>query len=529
MEIRDHPEEAEKYKIKFQITKYLSMKKLILLLTGVISMSTFYAQDITDAVRYSVDEIKGTARFRAMGGAFGALGGDMSAVSINPAGSAVFNNSHASFSLTNFDIDNTTEYFGTTYNSSNSTFDLNQAGFAFVFNNTNTGSPWGKFVLSIAYEQVQNYNDDFFAAGTSTTSIDSYFLENAQGLRLDEISAFPGETITEAYAEIGSAFGYVNQQAFLGFESYILEPDTNDDANTLYFSNIAPGTFNQEYFYATTGYNGKLTVNAAIEHGDDIYLGINLNSHFINYERSTFLFEENTNEGSLVTEVRFENNLSTIGNGFSFQLGGIAKLGETVRIGISYDSPTWYTISDETIQFVGTVRDDNGTIISETIDPQIINIFADYKLQTPAKVTGSIALVLDKQGLLSFDYSRKDYGNTKFKPKSDPYFASQNNVISNNLKAANTYRIGGEYRHKMLSFRGGYKIEESPYSNTDFYGDLKGFSVGLGYNFGMTKLDLAYENSKRDIDHQLYNIGLTEAARINTENSNFFLTLSLSL
>lgn len=505
------------------------MKKLILVLTGVISMSTFYAQDISDAVRYSSDEVKGTARFMAMGGAFGALGGDMSSISINPAGSAIFNDSHASFSLTNFDIDNTTKYFGTTNNSSNSTFDLNQAGFAFVFNNYNSSSPWGKFVLSIAYEQVQNHDNDFFAVGTSSKSIDSYFLENAQGLRLDEISAFPGESITEAYAEIGASYGYGNQQAFLGFESYILEPDADDDANTLYFSNIAPGTFNQEYFYATRGYNGKLSVNAAIEYQENLYLGINLNSHFINYERSTFLFEENSNVGSLVTEVGFENNLSTIGNGFSFQLGGIAKLSDIVRVGFTYDSPTWYTISDETTQFVGTLRDEGGSLISETIDPQIINVFEDYKLQTPAKVTGSIALVLDKQGLLSFDYSRKDYGNTKFKPEGDPYFTSQNNLISNTLKAANTYKIGGEYRHKMLSFRGGYKIEESPYDNTDFYGDLKGFSFGLGYSFGMTKLDIAYENSKRDINHQLYNIGLTETAAIDTENSNIVLSLSLSL
>jgi len=258
-------------------------------------------------------------------------------------------------------------------------------------------------------------------------------------------------------------------------------------------------------------------------------LGLNLNSHFINYERSTFLFEENSNTGSLVTEVEFENFLSTIGNGFSFQLGGIAKLSDIVRIGVTYDSPTWYTISDETIQYLFTLRDDNGSNITEILDPQIINIFPDYKLQTPAKVTGSIALVLDKQGLLSFDYSRKDYGNTKFKPESDPYFVSQNNIISNNLKAANTYRIGGEYRHKMLSLRGGYKFEESPYDNTDFYGDLKGFSFGLGYNFGITKLDLAYENTKRTVDHQLYNIGLTDTARIDTENSNFILTLSLSL
>jgi len=503
------------------------MKKFTLLFIGVLSMSTIYAQDITDAVRYTSDEIQGTARFRGMSGAFGALGGDMSAVSLNPAGAAIFNNSHTSLSLVNFDVDNKTTYFNNSNSSSNSNFELNQAGAAFVFNNYNS-SPWRKFVLGFAYEQTQNYDSRFFASGVSNTSIDSYFLSNAQGLRLDEISAFPDESITDAYGEIGAAFGFANQQAFLGFESFILEPDTNDDANTLYTSNIASGTFNQEYSYASTGYNGKFTVNLAMQYEDNLFLGINLNSHFINYERSTFLFEENSNLGSLVNEVGFENNLSTIGNGFSFQLGGIAKLNDMIRVGISYDSPTWYTISEETTQYLATLRDDNGPT-TLVLDPQVVNVFPDYKLQTPSKITGSLALILDKKGLISFDYSRKDYGNTKFTPQSDAFFAAQNNIISTNLTAANTYRIGGEVRQDNFSFRGGYKFEESPYKDSSFYGDLKGFSLGLGYNFGGSRIDLAYENSNRTINQQLYDAGLTNTTRIKTDYSNFIVSLSMNL
>lgn len=65
------------------------MKKLFLFI-GILSMSFLSAQDITDALRYSQQDILGTARYRAMSGAFGALGGDLSALQINPAGSAVF-------------------------------------------------------------------------------------------------------------------------------------------------------------------------------------------------------------------------------------------------------------------------------------------------------------------------------------------------------------------------------------------------------------------------------------------------------
>jgi len=72
-------------------------------------------------------------------------------------------------------------------------------------------------------------------------------------------------------------------------------------------------------------------------------------------------------------------------------------------------------------------------------------------------------------------------------------------------------------------------MEQSPYKDTAAYGNLKGFSLGLGYDFGGSRLDLAYENSKREMDHRLFNAGNLDTARINTTNSNVSLTLSMSL
>lgn len=505
------------------------MKKFNLLFIGVLSMSSVMAQDITDAVRYSLDEVQGTARFRSMSGAFGALGGDMSAVSINPAGSAIFTRSHASFSLSSLNISNDVSFMNVNNSSSDSKIDVNQTGAAFVFENSNQNSNWKRFVLSVAYDKTANFEDNWFASGRNVNSIDAYFLEQAQGLRLDQISGLPGESFTDAYSEIGSLYGFGNQQAFLGYESFILEPAENTDDNTFYTSNIAPGTFNQNYNYASRGYNGKFTFNVASQYKDKLYIGLNLNSHFINYERSTLFNESNSNAGSLVSNVQFENNLSTIGSGFSFQLGAIAKLSDEFRVGLTYNSPTWYTIREETSQYLSTIRQEDGSNISQIINPNIINIFPDYRLKTPGKITGSLAYIFGDKGLISFDYSRKDYGSIKFKPTSDLYFASQNDIISNNLKSASTYRLGGEYRVEDFSFRGGYRLEQSPYNNDTIYGDLNGYSLGLGYNFGAIKLDLAYDQSQRSIDNQLYNVGLTDAATVDGKNSNVTLTLGFSL
>ena len=77
-------------------------------LTFIMVLACFVAsgQIIDDVVRYSTENTLGTARFQAMGGAFGALGGDLSAINVNPAGSAVFNYSQFSVNGSNYNRNN---------------------------------------------------------------------------------------------------------------------------------------------------------------------------------------------------------------------------------------------------------------------------------------------------------------------------------------------------------------------------------------------------------------------------------------
>jgi long-subunit fatty acid transport protein len=97
------------------------------------------------------------------------------------------------------------------------------------------------------------------------------------------------------------------------------------------------------------------------------------------------------------------------------------------------------------------------------------------------------------------------------------------------LTDASTYRIGGEYKHEQFSFRGGYRFEESPYKNGVTVGDLTGYSFGIGYNFGNTKLDLTFDKSSRTNETQLYNVGLIDTVLIDRINSNLTLSLSFNI
>lgn len=513
------------------------MKRIYFFFIGILAMPMLNAQGLDDALRLSQDNIQGTARYRALSGAFGALGGDMSAVSLNPAGSAIFNSTHASASVSSLNKRNNTTYaIGNALRTTDNDFDLHQAGSAFVFTNRNENSPWKKFTFAVAYDKIGNFDNEWQALGTNTTSIASYFLNNANGLRLDQISAFNGETDTQAYAEIGNSFGYQNQQAFLGYQSYLIESELGTDESTNYFANIAGNSFSQAYNYFSSGYNGKFTFNVATQYKDNLYLGINLNSHFTNYERRTQLLERNNETGAVINNVFFENTLRTTGTGFSAQVGGILKVTQDLRVGVTYNTPTWFRIEDETTQYLetssidGIPLEDGSTFFSTVINPQIVNIFPQYRLRTPGKLSGSLAYVFGKQGLLSFDYSTKDYSNTELRSRTSGIsYADVNQTISNTLKRANTYRVGGEFKLKQLSLRAGYRFEESPYKDTTILGDLNGYSVGLGYNFGNTKLDLTFDQSQQEYGNPLYNTGLTTRPNIDAKNSNITMSLSFNL
>lgn len=496
------------------------MKRLFALI--VLISTTTFSQDITDALRFSRTELNGTARYTAMGGAFGALGGDISAIHINPASSAVFINNKFSTSLDLTSVNNDAFYGGGFSESSDSNFDLNQLGAVFVFTANNKNAFFDKLTLGLSYNRLNNFDGEYFASGNNDQSVADYFLDYAQGVPLDLLTPRSGESPADLYQFLGTNQDFVAQQAFLGYETFIIDAvNPSDLNNTQYISNVFGSNFNQNYSEESKGNSGVYTVNGGAMIGENIHLGLNLNFHFLDYRRKT-LFDE-FNSGSGVTDIFFDNELRTRGSGFSFQLGGIAKITKEWRLGLTYDSPTWMTISEELIQRIETIRQGDERAI---LDPNILNIYPDYNFRTPGRLSLSTAYVFGGFGLISFDYSYKDFSAMKF-TSSD--FDFQNQEISNLMTGASTYNIGGEYRILNTSLRAGYFIKESPYENENFLGDTTGYSFGLGYNFGSTTLDFSYQRVEQDRQGILYFTGLSQESEIQSFINNYMLTLSFNL
>lgn len=494
------------------------MKKYILKFTLFCSIFSF-GQNINDALRYSQTDLGGTARFNSMSGAFGALGGDLSAMSLNPAGSTVFANNQAGFSLRSFNLNNKSNYFGTKNSELESSIDLNQAGAVFVFESADKND-WSKIAVGINYESTANFDNSVFTSGINSNSIANYFLGYANGVNVGVIQSNFFENLN-----------FAEQQAQLAYDAYLIDPIAGSSSQ--YLSYIPSGAnYYQENEYVTNGFNGKITFNGAVQYKDLFSVGLNLNSHFVDYTQSTSFYERNdfnnTSTDYLVKRLRFNNELYTYGSGFSVQVGAIIKPIKEIRLGVAYQSPTWYKLNDETRQSLAAVSGNvNEELIPDIADPQITLIYEPYRVRTAGSVSGSLAYVFGKKGLLSFDYIMKNHEDIQLKPNSD--FAGENAYIASVLTNSSEYRLGAEYKIKNLSLRGGYRFEESPYKNGRTIGDLTGYSGGLGYNFGKTKVDAAYSYSQRFYDHQFFSQGLTDYSTINAKNHNVTVSVLFEL
>lgn len=489
-------------------------------------MSSLQAQNINDVTSLGTTDLVGTARYRGLSGAFGALGGDISALNDNPAASAVFNYSTFSFTGAAYDNDNTSN-FGNSFARSGDTFyEINQAGGVLVFNNGNSSSGLKKFTMGFNYDMQTNFDNDIFIAGRGNQSIANYFIANANGFSPDDLSVLDGESVADAYINIGNSLGYAAQQGFLGYQAYVINPANN---NTYVSNGILNNGVEQEQRIITRGSDSKFTLNFGAQHNENLYMGIGLNLHAVDRRRVFQYDEYDYDPDSPLQYVQFDEELVTFGSGFSANAGIIAKVGESLRLGASYQTPTWYNLSDELWQGINTdILDSNtGTIDLIEVYPDVIYRFPDYKIHIPSKLMASGALVLGKNGLISVDYSYQDMSNARLKPSGDPFFAEQNSLINQELQAVSSLRMGAEFRAGRWSFRGGYRFEQSPYADEITIGDLTGYSLGTGVDFGGSRLDFAWATSERDQNRQLFPESSSGIARLNAEETNWVLTYSI--
>ena len=497
--------------------------RLICFLCLSISSTALLGQNSQDVLRYSLLDISGSARVQALGGAFNALGGDVSSLGLNPAASAVLLSSTSSFGFGLNTQNNTQSYFGTKINNQDHHFGLIHAGGVIVTENTVTSSPWRKFSLGFNVNRQNNMTEDFFSSGQSSNTLGLFFQEQAQGIPLSDLQLYPGETISSAYSYLGETQGTRAQNAFLGYQGYLIDPVSDDATNTSYVPTLEASNVQHEVAAYNHGDMRKYSLNFSAQYGQNLFLGINFNSHDLKFRSQSQVRELALNNSS--RSLYFENNLGVIGEGLSIQLGGIFAWRKHWRISATYDTPTWWNIAEESTQYLQTTRRVNGENVVTTLNPDVVNIYDTYQMKTPGKIATGLAYIFDKSGLISLEYGQKNYSKAALGPKTYGYYTEVNEDIKREFRNAQFVKIGGEYRWNVWRLRGGFWHEESPLVNDKNTGPYSGKSIGIGYTYRSLALDMTYISTQRNANQTLF----VPQNQIQRQEVNNLLMCSLSL
>ena len=57
-------------------------------------------------------------------------------------------------------------------------------------------------------------------------------------MTFENLPLYDGETVSEVYRVLGEENGFAAQQAFLGYQTYLINPFSFDDGETRYYSNV---------------------------------------------------------------------------------------------------------------------------------------------------------------------------------------------------------------------------------------------------------------------------------------------------
>lgn len=443
------------------------------ILLGLLSLNAT-AQTDMDAVRYSNNNISGSARFNAMGGAFTALGGDLTCTHQNPAGLGVYRRSEISGGLNINTMSTASSYNGTTLQNSKSNFNLSNIGFLF-YNELNSEYGWKSNYFAFNYNRTHNFANRVSIEGTNTSnSLVNQIVDNANqgsGTVPDNLDGTLG---------------------LLAFNSYLI--DLVPGSSSKYFGSFTNGGTKQSKSIATSGYMAESAFSFGGNYKDKLFLGATLGINSIHYTESASYTEEDVADTlEFLKSFTYGEKLNTSGMGVNFKAGFIYKPIDWLRFGASFSTPTFYGMSDSYNTTLDANWDSIGTYTEESDKYKY-----EYSLRTPLKFNTGLALILGKKGLISMDYEMNDYRKASF--NSDNYSMSDvNNLIYNKYVVSNTVRVGGELRLDPFVLRGGYSYSTSPYNklyNTNAYRNA--ISGGIGYREESFFIDLSLvlSNSK---------------------------------
>ncbi len=408
------------------------MKKIVLTLAlSWLFLAVLFAQTASEALLYGTHHNGGTARYTAMGGSMGALGGDFSTLSVNPAGIGVYKSSEFTFTPTLFYSNNSTNFYNENNSDSRITFNFNNVGVVWAVdlasNPDETAVRTLQFAMGI--NRINNYNSRMMFDGFNNES--SFCTGLAQRANID---GYPESSLP------GMAY----------------------DANLLFYPlggnqlqcDMPNGDVQQKGLYETDGSLQEFVLSGGANLNDRVYLGFTFAFPFLSYNQYFSYYETDTDDlNPNYHGLDYHETIETSGSGVSGKFGVIVRATDWVRVGAAIHTPTFFSyMSDDYTSSIHSYFDEGLTDLDRDISSPFSQF--EYELTTPFRTIGSLGFVFGPYGLLNVDYEYVDYMGLKFSPTID--FTDVNKQIGNSYGTQHAVRIGTEWRVNVLRLRAGY-------------------------------------------------------------------------
>ena len=480
------------------------MKKCYLLALAVSAYTITEAQLPSDALRNSWYTPLGSARSVSVGGALGALGGDISSNHTNPAGLGFYRTREAvitagvlnSIADGQYRWDSVTRVEKKVFNYGTIGVVIGEGGYA---------PKWKSEAVALTLNQTASFNNHIRYRG------------------LNNFSSFSEqyvEELTRDAADVLAAERNYIYGSSLAFRTYLV--DSTHDANGVFngYRSLVPlGSQGNPYDglrqyrdEQTFGGIHELALGYGANTNDKLFIGGSLNIPIISFRRELFYKEEDASgkTDNDFNYFEFRETFRSFGIGLGVKLGAIYKPVEYLRLGLAFHTPQIISFKDQVRASMTTDTEGYAGVLSESSD-NLNNGAAgkrEYRLLTPWKAILSAAYVFretqntsKQRAFLTADVEYVNHRGSRFFTISEEDVAGKElyRTVNNAVKAFNkgnfNFRVGGELKFDPVMFRVGAAYYGSPYKSKDLDASRTVLSGGIGFRkYGMF-IDLTYQHT----------------------------------
>ena len=481
----------------------MKRKTFALLVSAMLCLPLWlHAQEMDDLLRYSQETPASTARSLSMGNATGAIGGDLGTLSNNPAGLGMYRSSDIGIAGGLGMQYTRTDYLGMRNATANFNASLNSLGMVLSFH-ASPEKQEGLLALNfgIAYNQLNNFSGRLSANAHNPTSSFSDRLAQVANQR----GLLPNDLLAK------DAYSRQNWYLVTGFGSYIFNDSLDASRRFVQFLSPLRGgeTVYQRLRIESSGHLSELALSAGINVSNRLYVGSTLGIPFLSYRVVRRYQEENDSRvrRSTFQSLRFDDQMRETGTGVNLKVGLIASPTSFLRIGAAFHTPTFMSIHrKKLLEARAEYNETNGSKYTKSPEGEI-----NYTLTTPFRARGSVAVLFQKYGLLSVDYSFDYYPFAHL--DGDDGFDDVNQAARDRLQSTHNVNAGLELFAGPLAMRLGGGISTSPYKEQALASGEKqvapwGFryfaTAGFGVSSSAVYVDVAYRFMRQSGNSRLY-------------------------